>query len=674
MREISKEKFDRLAGAAIRFLGGAVLCGGDILGGYAPFVLGWVAAAGNGAPGLLALLGCGAGAAVFLPFSTALRTVAVAVLLFSANNAFASAKFCRRPLFLPLLTAAMFFAVEFVYLTRSGAAQAAYCVLSAVLAAVSASCCAAVLQKRKDESIAPVALFGVILGFLAAAASVQTANGFMPARVLALVLVLLLAFERPTGEASAAALCIGLTMDLCAGESSFLYAVVYAFCALAAGVERKKRRVPATLLFCAAAAAFSLPLDAKRGLMLIYETLGAALVFLLLPGRLFRGKREAKEQRRDESEERSAVKRLLSETAAALREIYESVSRVPPQPDENPAVIFDRAAERVCRSCSLKHNCWQENYSKTYNALNDATAALLAHGVGKGEYFPPYFANRCIRFPSFLSAVSVELNAFLLRKNYRMRLSGTRSQAAKQYAELSELLDASAEGISAAKEAFAAAIPYRIGYALRAREGQKTSGDSMAFFETQNARLCLLLSDGMGSGEEAHRESAMAVRLLERFLKAGIHPKSALKTLSSALSLRSEETESFTTVDLLLFSLADGAAELYKLGAAPSYVKRGGKVKRVTCSCLPAGLDGGEGGPEATRLRLEKGSFLVMLTDGVADALDDKWLVELLSSWEEEDAQMLVSAILAESEKRRGRTDDGCVIALYLPENEAKKV
>ena len=64
-------------------------------------------------------------------------------------------------------------------------------------------------------------------------------------------------------------------------------------------------------------------------------------------------------------------------------------------------------------------------------------------------------------------------------------------------------------------------------------------------------QLCLLLSDGSGSGESARRESALTSRLLRQFLEAGIQPEAALKTLNSALALRGEETGSFATIDLL---------------------------------------------------------------------------------------------------------------------------
>ena len=123
------------------------------------------------------------------------------------------------------------------------------------------------------------------------------------------------------------------------------------------------------------------------------------------------------------------------------------------------------------------------------------------------------------------------------------------------------------------------------------------------------------------------------------------------------------------TVDLLTLSLQTLEGELYKYGAAPSYLKRGGTVRRVTCSCLPAGLQEGSPPPEATHIKLSPGCFFVMLSDGVADSLDDEWLQNLLAGWEGHDPQQLVAAILADSMEKRGGTDDAGVLALYIPED-----
>lgn len=81
----------------------------------------------------------------------------------------------------------------------------------------------------------------------------------------------------------------------------------------------------------------------------------------------------------------------------------------------------------------------------------------------------------------------------------------------------------------------------------------------------------------------------MTVRLLREFLEAGIEPVSALRTLNAALMLRGEEGGGFTTIDLLALQRPTGAGTLYKYGAAPSYLKRGGCVTRVTGRACPRG-------------------------------------------------------------------------------------
>ena len=181
---------------------------------------------------------------------------------------------------------------------------------------------------------------------------------------------------------------------------------------------------------------------------------------------------------------------------------------------------------------------------------------------------------------------------------------------------------------------------------------------------------CLLLADGMGSGEGARKESALTCRLLRQFLEAGIEPEAALKTLNSAMALRGAETGSFTTIDLCTFDPTAGEAAFYKYGAAPSYLKKGGSVRRVTGGSLPAGLRGTPAAPDVTTVHLEPGSFAVMISDGVADPGRDELLLDLLAGWEGEDPQVLAGLILTESIRREHLADDCGIQVLYRPVGE----
>ena len=374
--------------------------------------------------------------------------------------------------------------------------------------------------------------------------------------------------------------------------------------------------------------------------------------------------RETSLPRRKAPRESESLRQRLRLSAQALRALGESFNAAPqPQKEENPAVIFDRAAEVVCRGCALRDLCWNKEYVSTFNAFNDATPALLERGRAEATDFAPHFASRCIHFPQLLSSINTEVTALLLRRQYRRQLDRERERSRGQYAQLGELV---AQAMTAVEPppATGRELCHEVAMGSEPKEGQRLCGDSLTWFRT-GSMLYLLLSDGMGSGREAQRESQLALRLLEQFLQAGIDAEPALRTLNAALNLRGDDQGSFTTIDLLAADLSTRQATLYKYGAAPTYIKRHGAVRRLTGSSLPAGLQ--DGAPQAVRFPLEENTFIMMISDGVADSTEDQWVQDLLAGWRGEDPNVLASLVLREAYQRRKGDDDRSVLCLRLP-------
>ncbi len=376
--------------------------------------------------------------------------------------------------------------------------------------------------------------------------------------------------------------------------------------------------------------------------------------------------RETSIPKRKAKREADGLRQRLQLSAAALRSLYESFGAPPPQKEENPAVIFDRAAEVVCRGCALRDVCWNREYISTFNAFNDATPVILERGRAQPADFASHFANRCIHFTQLISAINTEVTALLLRRQYRRQLDQERLRTRGQYAQLSELVT-QAMSVTEIPPPTGKEMIYDVATGSAPKAGQRVCGDSLTYFSGGGSSLFLLLSDGMGSGREAQRESQMTLRLLEQFLKAGIDAEAALKTMNAALNLRSDEQGSFTTIDLMSVNLLEREASLYKYGAAPTYIKRQGTVRRLTGNALPAGLHDTAHTPPAAKFPLEEDSFVLMISDGVADSSDDQWLQNLLAGWSGDDPNVLVSLVLGEAKKRRNGDDDCSAICLYLP-------
>lgn len=205
------------------------------------------------------------------------------------------------------------------------------------------------------------------------------------------------------------------------------------------------------------------------------------------------------------------------------------------------------------------------------------------------------------------------------------------------------------------------------GVSGRSKEGESVSGDTGTWFRREDGLLCILLCDGMGSGSEARKESGLAVRLLQNFLKAGVEPEAALCTVNSALALKAEAGGGCTTVDLLTIELYSGLCSVYKFGAAPTYLRKKQKVSCITGSALPAGIMAGEDvKPDITRFRAEEGDWILLLSDGMIGGESDAWLRELLIDFEGKSPGELSDKLLEQSARENDSADDSTVIAVRL--------
>ena len=148
---------------------------------------------------------------------------------------------------------------------------------------------------------------------------------------------------------------------------------------------------------------------------------------------------------------------------------------------------------------------------------------------------------------------------------------------------------------------------------------EKISGDTFLMTELPGGKQGIALSDGMGSGEDAFRESSMVVEMLEELLGAGCPVKTAVQMMNTALVTGREEVR-FCTVDVALFDLYEGACEFVKAGAAATFLKRQGEVEIIRSATLPIGVLQDIEIDTETR-RLESGDYVIMVTDGVMDAL-----------------------------------------------------
>lgn len=735
---------------AIRFLLGAALAGGQVLRGASPFGVALVGASGGGPGAMASLLGSVTGYLLCRGLEDGLRYGAACILVFSVAFAFYDVPLCRKSWFMPLAAALLNGGAGLVTLTaqRWTAATAASFVGEMTLTGGGTYIFRVAFstwenQTDDGDTTFPQRISLLLLGaaVLISLADLTLMGWVSVGRLLAVYAVLLAARAGGFGAGAAAGLAAGLAMDLSAGAAPF-YAMVYGVEGLVCGLFRRQGRYVASLSGFLTTALILLWSWERAPMALLYEGFLASFLFLITPQSLlkrftalFAGEPAVS---RESWAATQAAQRLRA-TATAFSDLFSALRGAFGRGNlEDDSVIFDQAANRVCASCPLRERCWQTGYTDTYNCLNDALPQLLEAGQAEAAHFPQRFRDRCAKFPAFLRAVNEELSAHRARQQYQSRLGENRRAVCRQYGDVAQVLEETAQAMAApcvtdnartrrlnqflasrglncqglvfsgeedrlqlqvegrragelagdtgrnALESLleltlapAEVVPsprgqritYRqaepltaiAGVAGRKKAGQEVSGDAGGWFKDEKGTLFVILCDGMGSGSQARQESELALRLLEKFLRAGVRPELALKTLNEALALRGEETGGFSTIDLLSLDLHSGRGTLYKLGAAPSYLRRGGVVTRLTGSALPAGLTiGGAREPDRSTFQMGPGDSLILLTDGVI-AQGDDWVRDALASFDGSSPKALAEELV-----RHGEEDEDDQTALVL--------
>ena len=327
------------------------------------------------------------------------------------------------------------------------------------------------------------------------------------------------------------------------------------------------------------------------------------------------------------------------------------------------------------RAASARTGALRSALTGQYAALSEALCQLA------GELFEETAQDtrRARRVEELFSSIGLsplEVRAALTRDG-RCRVSVRLPRVNLSDAELRELCTEvsacckrklacgrqSAKGTASWLEFWEAApLEPEFGFAGQSASGD-VSADAVQSFCDARGRAHLLLCDGMGTGKAAAVDGALAANLSRQLIDAGFEGESAAKLVNVALSLKGED--SGAALDLLSADLYTGRCDIFKAGAAPTYLVRDGKASALGGEGLPVGILAGVVG-RTVRASLSGGGVAVLVSDG-AVAAGDEWLQAEMERLADAPAQTIADTLLESAVRRRtGRADDITIAVLRL--------
>ena len=590
---------------ALRALGAGgfslVLAGAGLLSAHVPLALAPVCVLPFGPAAVCAYLGAVAGYAVFWGLSAALEPVAAGFLLLAGSCLFRDLLPAQRRGFVPAAAGGIYALLGLIFVLQAdGGIRAALLLalrLTLLVVSIRALCPAEETARLRPYAAAVCLLaglvrvelpFGVPLSVVGAAAVCLLVEDAQDALLIGAACGLVLDLGSLPSPPQTACFCLPLLVcrmaDLRRTARAAAFAGLYFLCVLVWGGEH---------------AGWTL------------GVLAGAVFSCLLPGFAL------PDARRDAP----AAASTLVQTADVLQRMETKLSLSGQEAQTAPALIFDSAADDVCRSCVKHQQCWQERADDTCRLLSACAGTILRQGQAREGDLPPAFCSACIRAEAFREAVNQAL-----RTQQAELLAFRRSEESRQIA--CALLGHLARFVGAAgrRPKTQGAPRWRLSLGVRAvgLRGDTLCGDAGACFQVRTLQY-VLLCDGMGTGAGAKADAEEAISLLRAMITAGFAAPEAMALLNELYLLRGDGC--FSTIDLLELDLCTAEGVLYKWGAAPSYLKKGGNVKKIGTASPPPGLGVGEehraGG---VRLSLQRGELLVLTTDGVPEAACEQYL------------------------------------------------
>ena len=286
---------------------------------------------------------------------------------------------------------------------------------------------------------------------------------------------------------------------------------------------------------------------------------------------------------------------VLCQTQQLLLEFTEAAV------DEQALVA--RAAERACGSCPNRKSC------KDSRRIGQLPGLILHKPLLTAEELP-IVCKKSGRFLAELHRSQEQLRS--IRAN-RERQREYREALIQQYQFLARYLQTLSDQLS--RRITTQTPVYEPMVQVYGNRPEADNGDRCLRFAGTLCRYYVLLCDGMGTGMGAVQEGKTAAQMLKRLLSAGYPAEYALRSLNSLCALR--ERSGAVTVDLAELFLDSGKVNLYKWGAAPSYLLNSSGAEKIGSLGPPPGISVTDCREQMERLTLRRGETLVLISDGV---------------------------------------------------------
>jgi len=225
---------------------------------------------------------------------------------------------------------------------------------------------------------------------------------------------------------------------------------IYAVSALCSGLLQSKGRWGVIAGFLVANAMAILYFKSSPSTMMSYShIIIAGAILFLIPDRLLKVFGEAVKSPVYAEDSVERLRDIITDKLSVASQSFEALSATFNEAIElhvdkeirDPAFLFDKTADAICRNCSLMRYCWQKEYNETRRSMTTLYRRMEQRGSLELEDVPESFKKECIRLDDFLSVLHKNYELHKINLLWAGRVSESRNLVSEQFKNLSSVLE-----------------------------------------------------------------------------------------------------------------------------------------------------------------------------------------------------------------------------------------
>lgn len=173
----------------------------------------------------------------------------------------------------------------------------------------------------------------------------------------------------------------------------------------------------------------------------------ATAIFVILPQRLFSFLSTKTKQNGEGPVSnlfQTSVKTKLNFASDTIKDLQKDLIAVSKRFSEidcnNISSVYETAANKVCKGCSMQLGCWDNNYSETISAFQPVNEVLKTYGKIDIEQMPTYFKDNCCKLDKLTKGINDCYQVFSIKQGTKRHIEESRGLVVEQFNSIANML------------------------------------------------------------------------------------------------------------------------------------------------------------------------------------------------------------------------------------------